>query len=225
MKKETVDLEQFASDMLSFEEETLKLCRDYREGRIFKTEELNLEPANVEDVIEVSCIRDIPDVAFFMMGPVYVTVQVPYSFLDQYTGEVDDIQFLTIKTSPIASGLDIVEEGVVLGTWNDKIQAVDKEQLDNLTGFMCSQVLGRDGKLFGITYRDAMIQDPVLKAKHGVNEDNLLRVRIFLPFTQRGSVIPQIDLRSGEVGFMTQPTSIALKSSLRAVAKAQAELA
>ncbi len=224
MADKTVDLEQFASEMLSFEEDTLRLCRDYREGRIFKTEELHLEPANVDEIIEVSCVKDIPDVSFFTMGPVYVTVQVPYSFLDQYAGEVEDIQFLTIQTPPIAKGLAVFDDGVEVGTWNDKLQAVDSAHFDNLTDFMCSQVLGRDGKLFGITYQDAMIHDPVLKQKYGIGEDSMLRIRIFLPYTQRGSVLPQIDLRSGEVGFVTQPTSVALKSLLQAVTKAQAEV-
>ncbi len=224
MSKETVNPEQFVAEMLSFEKDTLKLCKDYREGRIFQTEDLQLKAADTDEVFEVSCVKDIPDVAFFMMGPVYVTIQVPYSFLDQYAGEVEDIQFLTIKTPQFAKGLDVLHGNTVVGTWNDSFHAVGKEYLENLTDFMCSQALSRDGKLFGITYQDAMIQDPVRKLKIGESDDNLMRVRIFLPFTLRGELQPQINFKTGELGFVTKPTSIALKSRLRAVVKAQSEI-
>jgi len=213
----------FAELMVSFKKDTLKLCKDYREGRIFDTRELVLEDANEEDVIEASCVKDITGVSFFSLGPVYVTAQVPYSFLDQYCGEVSNDQFMTITTPPFATGTDVIDNGVVVGTWDDKIHATGKDTFDNFTDFMCSQVLSRDGKLFGISFQDVMTQDPVLREKHGVSIDNLMRLRCFLPYTIKGEVIVNVNSSNGILGFTTRPSSVEHKRNLRAAIKAQSQ--
>ena len=218
------DLEQFAVDMVSFQEEVLKLKHDCRPGKVFETVELGIETADEDNIVEASCIKDIPGISLFTMGPVYVSAQVPYSFLDQYTAEVDRVQFLTFDTGiPVADGLDIVQEGVTLGTWDDKLQAVGSDYLESLTDFMTVQVLKRGDKLFGITFQDAMIQDPIRKARIGVAEDNLVRVRIFTPYTYRGMVVPAINMRTGVIHFTTEPVSAELRAFVATAAKAQLE--
>lgn len=214
----------FGEQMLSFKEDVLRLKKDYREGRVFETGDLVLDDADPDSVIETSCMKDIPDVSFFSLGPVYVTAKVPYSFLDQYCGEVRNEQFLTFHTPPFATGLEVVDDsGHVVGTWNDKIHAMDKTQIDVLTDFIESQVLcDPSGKLFGIQHQDAMIQDPVLKSKYGIKNEHLMRIRLFTPYTINGAIKPIIDM-SGLVCFQITPSSSELTSRLRPALIAQRE--
>ena len=219
----TTDLRKFGEDLITFKEDVVRLLKDYREGRVFETGEILLEKANEEDVIEASCVRDIPDVSFFSLGPVYVTAQVPFSILDQYTAEVEQEQFLTIETQPFAEGLDVIEGGRIVGTWGNKIQAVSKDKLDQITDFICSQVfVSPQDKLIGVRIVDAMIQDPVLRSKHGVHPDNLMRIRLFLPYSVKGCVEPEIK-PDGIVTFKVGRTPLDLKRALRPALIAQKE--
>lgn len=214
-------VEQF----ITFRDETIKLCRS--KGKISQVAELVLEDS--EEVIEVGCLKEVPDVSFFTLGHVYVTARVPYSLLDQYRGETQDLpeardaSFLTFETPLFADGLDVVDEGSTLGTWGNKIHAVDDEHLDQVTSFFTGQVLKRGNRLYGITYQDAMLQDPVLRDKHGVRDENLIHVRLFMPFTNRGYLSPYIDFRTGQLQYTVRPSSPEMKRQLRATARAYAE--
>lgn len=219
----TEDPKVFASKMISFKEEVIKLCKDHREGRVYKTGELVLEDANTDDIVEASCVKDITDVSFISLGPVYVTAQVPYSFLDQYCGEVEPEQFLTIQTPEFMTGLEVYDMGVIVGSWGDKINALNSDKLEIFTDFMCSQVLSREGKLYGITFKDAMIQDPVLRERKGISPEHLMRIRLFLPYTVESECIVNISPKDSMVSFTTQPSSPELKKNLRAAMIAQKE--
>lgn len=215
MTKETTNPAEFNKKILSFKDDVLKMKRDYREGRIFEVGDLILEDADPDNIIEMSCVKDIPDVSFFSLGAVYVTAKVPYSLLDQYCGEINQEQFLTIQTPSFAEGLDVLEDGVIVGTWNDKIHAMDKEKIELFSEFLCTQVLcDPDGKLFGVRFTDAMIQDPVLRDRKGIRDENLMRIRLFTPYTIKGDVVPIIGA-SGIVSFNVQPSSPDLKANLR----------
>jgi len=216
-------LKKLHHDFVTFKEETLKLIKSA--GGLIEATELNLAAANEKDIIEVSCLKDIEGMSFFTLGPVYVLAQVPYSFLDQFAGEVNgDVQFLTFDTSvDFMNGLDVEQNSQVVGTWNNKIHAIPTEHLDVLTEFMTGQVLTRDRKVFGLAYQDAMIQDPVLKQRTGVKPENLMRLRIFTAYTNRGMISPYIDIRSGQVRFCVKPVAPDLVRRLTVVRKVTAE--
>ncbi len=223
LKAKIDDPEEFAEKMITFKEDVIKLRKDYREGRIYKTDVLGLEEADAEDVIEASCVRDIPDVSFISLGPIYVAARVPYSFLDQYCGEVEPEQFLTIHTPEFMTGLEVLEAGMMVGNWGDKINALSTKKLEDFTDFMCSQVLKQGDTLYGIAFKDAMIQDPVLRERKGVSPKHLMRIRVFLPYTIETECVLQINPRSGTMSFTTQPVSLELKRNLRAALIAQNE--
>jgi len=214
-------VQKIAEEMLRFHNDTLKLVQ--RKGKLYPADDLVLSEANEETVIEARSLKDVSGVSFFTTGPVYVGAQVPYSFLDQYCGERNaDTQFLTFQTpAPIAKDLDVLNDAFqVVGTWNDKIHAVDENQLADFTDFMCEQILMRDNLAFGVMSKDLMINDPVL-ASRGVTD--YLKVRVFSIYTRRAVFEPYVDLKSTNIAIGTRVPTQAMVDRLGAAMKAKAQ--
>lgn len=216
-----VRLQKLAHDMITFKEETIKLCK--RKGQLFAAGDLVLSDANEDSVVETSSLSGIKGMSFFTVAPVYVAAQVPYSFLEQYAGEVDkDTNFLTFETPrPFAEGLDVQEDGKILGTWNNKVHGVGTEFLLKFSDFMTSQVLARERDLYGISHQDLYVQDPVIAAKKGLTADKL-KIRVFVPHTRRGYFSPYVDLRTGLMKFILKPPMKEMSDKLAIVMKARA---
>lgn len=224
-KKQTTELPPATIEkLITFRDDTIKLCKN--RGKISLVTELVLEDA--QETIEVCCLKDVPGVSFFTLGPVYITARVPYSLLDQYRGETQemsdakDAQFLTFETPAFSDALDVLEGGGVVGTWGNKLHAVQTETFGYVTEFFIGQVLKRDTKLYGITYQDILLQDPVLRDKHGIRDEDLIKVRLFLPFTKRGYLAPYLDIHSGYLKFTVRPSTPEMCKTLKCTAQAYA---
>ena len=218
-------VQELALKMVSFKEEVSKL-NDLK-GTVSEVKDFEFAEANEDTITEQNCLKDIHGFSFFTLGPVYVGAQVPFSFLEQYTAEADqDTQFLLAELPcKFANGLEVYEESVQVGDWGDKIHGVQSDKLENVTDFMTSQVLGRtsEGKVYGIEYKDMILVDPVLKHRGKLKADSHIKVRVFYPFSKRGAVEANVDLRSDTLIFKIVPPSQDQINYLNAVISTQAK--
>jgi hypothetical protein len=232
MSESELSIKVIAERMEAFNKEGRRL-KDLC-GKISGVEELSLMKANEQIVVESSSLSDISGVSFFTLGPVYVSAQVPYSFLDQYAAEMHpDTTFLTMELErDVLKGMDVYDGDIRVGTWNNIIHAIPTEELDQFTEFMVTQMLTRTdpeiGKcdIYGISRHDLIVQDPVKACSKQLTVTNpcmqdSIRLHVFTVFSRLLQLIPYIGLDSA-VNFTTRPTTEKMKAEVESVMKTKA---
>jgi len=210
MSEQGRELEAAKEQLISFGAEGAKLTA--RKNSVFKIEDFQFSTPNQDDFDETSCLNDLKDFSFFTLGPVYCGAQVPHCFLEFYAEEVSKETKFILFTLPgdFSQGLEVYgPDGIAqVGTWNDKVYAIQSDKLDEFTDFMMIQTLGRTQlqKYYGVDHHDIYIDDPVLKHQGKVvTPADQIKLRVFTVFSKRGQMEPFVDFRTGMLSFKVGP--------------------